>query len=257
MGTEAGSANRNLAAILTDWRRVKGLHSPEQAEREANWAHLFATYRDALAVAAREFLRRGLGRRPDDADVAGVVEDFLGECWSQRSLEKADPSKGRFRCYLWTLLHDFACAELTRRNAKRRNPPRGSKRVPVEEVVARGAEPARPAPEMDEDYKRSWFAGAIVEALRALRDRHPRYADEMERLVASSGVLDPSPAAHLRRPDARKARSDARKAFATELRASLRRTVRLPSQVRAEWTELLRWLPWLAKVPAQRPLRRA
>ena len=229
-------AGASLSAIPTDWARLKGLDDPTEAEREAKWAYVVATYQAAIDRYLHRVLRRGLGFDPEPGEVEDVRQGFLEACVEKRWLSRADPVVGRFRAFLQAVLKRYACNYLDHRNALKRRPAKGSHLVALDDLVAVGADPAA-EPEAHE-FDEGWVHATVRAAVERLRRKNARYAEVVERLLADRGdATEPRTTAD-RVLDHR-----ARKAFRKHFEETLRATVMWDAFLAEEWVAIERLLP--------------
>ena len=229
-------AGASLSAIPTDWARIKGLDDPTDAQREAKWAHVVATYQNAMDRYVRRILSRGLGFDPDVDEVQDVRQAFLEACVEKRWLSRADPRVGRFRAFLQAVLKRYVCKYLDHRNALKRRPPPGFRLVALDDLMVVGQEPAA---EPDEaEFDEGWVSATVRAALNALRAKNARYAEAIEREMAARGAgAEPVSTAE------RVPRHRARKAFRERFQEALRLTVMWDAFLAEEWVAIDRLLP--------------
>ena len=229
-------AGASLSAIPTDWARLKGLDDPTDAEREAKWAYVVTTYQDAMDRYVRRILARGLGFDPEPDEVHDVRQAFLEASVEKRWLSRADPLVGRFRAFLQAILKRYVCKYLDHRNALKRRPPKGSRLLALDDLLAVGDDPAV-EPEAAE-FDEGWVKATVHAAVESLRKKNARYADVIDRLLAErGGASEPAPTSE------RVLLHRAKKAFRMHFEETLRSTVMWDAFLAEEWVAIEKHLP--------------
>ena len=151
-----------------------------------------AASRDALETLCRLYRPpiyayiRGKGYPPADAD--DLVQGFFASLLRGRTVERADPGRGRFRSYMLGALKRFMAAQLQRAHALKRGG--GARPLSLEADAPGGAGPIDPpAGRSPEDvFDREWALRVLDLALAELR---AEYGDAKRDLFdALIGSLD-------------------------------------------------------------------
>jgi len=107
MGTDTEILGRSKHFVKTSWVLVRS------AGKGGDWDPLVRLYWKPLYFYLR---RRGL----DNEAAKDVVQDFLASLIERRSIEKADPARGRFRTFLLAALDHFLSDLKRRENRQKR-----------------------------------------------------------------------------------------------------------------------------------------
>jgi RNA polymerase sigma factor (sigma-70 family) len=107
MGTDTEILGRSKQFVKTSWLLVRS------AGKGGNWDPLVRLYWKPLYFYLR---RKGL----DNEAAKDVVQDFIASLIERRSIEKADPARGRFRTFLLTALDHFLADRKRRENRQKR-----------------------------------------------------------------------------------------------------------------------------------------
>src|SRR5947207_6030674 len=94
MGTDTDILGPSKDFVKTSWSLVRS------ASKGAGWDPLIRLYWKPLYFYVR---RRGI----DNETAKDLIQDFLTMLLERRSIEKADPSRGRFRTFLLAALDNF------------------------------------------------------------------------------------------------------------------------------------------------------
>ncbi len=156
----------------TRWSRVRRATDPGGAGREEAWRDLIARYREPV----RRSLRLRLSGLPD---IEARCDEFFQYVAIFGVLPKADPSIGKFRCYMQGVIRRYA-------SGVRRQLERGA---PLDSGIAeRLSAAAPPIAEIDDD--REWARGVLTQALARLAEEKPRDANA---LCAAYGIDGAAP----------------------------------------------------------------
>ncbi len=127
------------------------------------------------APVVRHFQRKGY-RAEDAEDLAQTV--FV-KVVSGRVLEKADPSRGRFRAFLLAVARNVAREFERGRHAEKR----GGGQAPLgEHDLDAPLDDLLPAP-ADEDFDREWLGHLVTSAIEDLRVTRPQHAGVLDLVV--------------------------------------------------------------------------
>ena len=113
-----------------------------------------------------------LGHTPADAE--DIVQSFFANLLEKRSLEHADPRRGRFRTFLLASLKHFMTNEWQRQRTAKRGggvPPFSLDQLGPEELYARETAHALTPEQL---YDRAWALGVLAHARDRLRDDYIR-----------------------------------------------------------------------------------
>jgi RNA polymerase sigma factor (sigma-70 family) len=189
----------------------------------------------------RAYLRTALARTSEDA--ADLAQDFFVWMIETRFLEKADPSRGRFRAFVKTALRNYVADGDRRARAAKRG---GSARiVPIDAGAA--PDPPSTALAPDEALDAAWRAECVERARAAVEEELRREGREVVYAVFRDYFLDASDEADYRALAERHGISTvdvsnhlarAKKLYRAKLRAVVLDTVRSPEDLEEE----LRWL---------------
>jgi RNA polymerase sigma factor (sigma-70 family) len=161
------ASSRPAAFFTTRWSVVLAVGASDEPARVAALEELCTTYWYPLYA----YLRR-TGRRSEDA--ADLVQQFFAQLLARRDLERADPTRGRFRSWLLTALRNFAANERERQRTLKRGGGRTPLSFDAERADTRYAsEPAdRRTPE--QHFERVWAQSVLATALERLADEQRR-----------------------------------------------------------------------------------
>lgn len=146
----------------------------------------------------------------DVEDAKDLTQEFFARLLEKRTLDVADPGRGKFRTFLLTCLENFLRDEHGRRNAKKRKP-----RFDFVEAETQ----FRP----DQSFERDWATAVLERAFERLKAENPAAA------AAARGKSADKVAAH-------RARKRLREILLDELRA----TVETPADAECELADLFK-----------------
>ena len=142
----------------TRWTVIRAATTEKDREVSGKaWEELIERYREPVHAA----VRRIVGQRPDADEIA---EDFFSYLYSQKVLEKAEPSMGRFRCFMQGVIRRYVLHRLR---------PRPDRSGPIDVGDADLPAPELP-PEVEEREEAEWALTVLKHATTALVQRHPR-----------------------------------------------------------------------------------
>lgn len=107
MGTDTEILGRSKHFVKTSWFLVRSASTGE------GWDPLIRLYWKPLYFYVR---RKGL----DNEAAKDVVQDFIASLIERRSIEKADPARGRFRTFLLAALDNFLLDRRRREGRRKR-----------------------------------------------------------------------------------------------------------------------------------------
>jgi hypothetical protein len=189
-----------------------------------------------MVAYVRSFLRRGLGRPPSVEVAEEVTQGFIAESVEKGWMERADPLKGLFRGYLQRLLHHYCCAWLDHRNARKRNPPKGSRLLDV--TLVGEAPAAAPRPDAPgREFTKAWVGVVLRRAVESLRAEDAAAGEALDRL------LEPGSASRALSSTERGRRRAAIAKLRPHFALALRETVRSDLFFEEEWSAVAAYLP--------------
>jgi RNA polymerase sigma-70 factor (ECF subfamily) len=116
MSTTAGNAaglRKQPVFVTTRWTVVLAAGSIDTTQSRQALEHLCRTYWYPLYAYVR---RRGYSAH----DAQDLTQAFFARLLAQQSLAKADPDRGRFRCFMLTAMNHFLASEWQRGMAQKR-----------------------------------------------------------------------------------------------------------------------------------------
>ena len=154
-----GDAKRQRSDIWgpgTRWSMVRGAGRDEdRARQEESWRFLIERYREAVAASVR--------RQVSDKRFADeMAEGFFAYAYEHKVLEKADASRGRFRCYLQGVIRRYVLHGLRTRG------------LPAPDIDAVDPGVAATASPAEIEEERNWATAVLGHSLRKLRRRNER-----------------------------------------------------------------------------------
>ena len=151
----------------TRWSLVVAAGKPESKDSHAALVSLCERYWYPLY----SYLRRR-GHPPDQAQ--DLTQEFFLRLLEGRYLDRAEPSKGRFRAFILTSLKYFIADEQDRQRAQKRG---GGLLVPLE--LSSGEERYQREPATDETperiFERRWVLSVLDRVIENLRDEFVRH----------------------------------------------------------------------------------
>ena len=159
---EQWETRRDAWGEPTDWSMVVDAGRTAQGtSAERSWQGLIQRYRRPVEKAVRRKLWDGT--RTEE-----LTDSFFSYLYSEGVLKKADPDRGRFRCYLQGVLRRFLARELSRRNQRT---------VPLDRDV-----PVTETPEIERQEEADWATAVLRSAIEALSQENRRGAELLLRL---------------------------------------------------------------------------
>ncbi|HRF01388.1 MAG TPA: sigma-70 family RNA polymerase sigma factor [Pirellulaceae bacterium] len=144
----------------TRWSRVLATGEADEGRRDVAFEELCARYWSPVYA----FIRR-LGHDPHDAQ--DLTQAFFAQVLQRQAFARADPTRGRFRTYLKTLVRHFLSDEHGRRNALRRGGGLTFVSLDVSSAETRLADPTTDD-SPDARFEREWALQVVESALTTL-----------------------------------------------------------------------------------------
>ncbi len=151
----------------TLWTVIEGARAGEETQRN----EFILRYR---APVVSFIVRRGLAGESED-----LAQEVFIRIFTQDVLEKADPSKGRFRSLLLAVTRHVIGTHLQKQGAQKRG---GGQVVALGEIDV--------AAEGEEDFDREWVAHLLEVALARLGREHPSYHETLGRFLFEKQSYD-------------------------------------------------------------------
>jgi DNA-directed RNA polymerase specialized sigma24 family protein len=192
----------------------------------------------------RRVLSRTTGRQASLEEAADIVQEFLGACVKGQWLSRADPTKGRFRAYLQTLLRRYTYRVLKRGAAQKRSPGPGRQVYELLEEEDRRALTPEEQAELD-DFARGWVKIAVDQALARLAEENERYKVVILDLIQTDGEGSDDLALRVdvRHGQLPVLKHRARKRFCAIFEEELAQTVGDQEAFEEEWKAVTAFLP--------------
>ncbi len=172
---------------LTQWSILSKLDRREEPHWQASWTYLMETYRAPMERYVRRVLSRTRGRPASHEEAAEIVQDFLATCVEKEWLSRADPTRGRFRAYIQTLLKRYVYRVIKHANAQRRSPGPDRQVYSLLEDRDESGEAAVEDPSDLDAFNEGWVQVAVDRALKTLATEHERYQAVVADLIATDG----------------------------------------------------------------------
>jgi DNA-directed RNA polymerase specialized sigma24 family protein len=167
----------------THWTAIQALRSSNATQRQTLMDELFRTYGKPVYCYLR---RKGYGNE----EAQDLVQGFFQEVVLGRELiDRADPTKGRFRTLLLTALDRYAASEHRKQTAQKRLPPRGLVALEWTEM----AELPEPVATMacEDSYHYTWVSELLDRVLAEVKDSCMRHGMEIHWKLFNDRVLQP------------------------------------------------------------------
>jgi len=162
---------------------IRAAQGTDEVSRRAALEELCRIYRRVVIAAL-------IGKHGfDHHDAEDVAQSFLAYVLLQRTFDRADAEKGRFRNFLFTFLDQFVAHHRRRMGAQKRGG--GKQPIPMEELQSpSGSFPVSDSqPSPSDELDRAWARATLKEALRMLEDEY-RAAGKHEEFVTLVKLLD-------------------------------------------------------------------
>lgn len=243
MGILEPKPSRSDSWITTHWSVISRLNEPEDPEWQTSWTYLVETYRGLMERYAYRLLSRIRGEKASREEAEDVVESFLGTCFEKDWLTRADPTQGRFRAYVQTLLRRYVYGHVRRETAQKRQPKGGKPVLSIHDDEAVDEQEPEVQAE-NADFDRSWTQVALDRAIQRLGAENERYQVVILDLVSThgEGSKDLGDRLGLRRAQVPVLRHRARKRFQSLFEEELALTVGDEEAFREEWRFLLPYI---------------
>ncbi|UCG58250.1 MAG: hypothetical protein JSU70_01840 [Phycisphaerales bacterium] len=168
--------------LTTHWSQIGDIQAGADEDRALISLLLERYWRPVYS-----YLRR---RGFDNERAKDLTQGFFHEVvLNRRLVERAEPSKGRFRTLLLHALNQYVIDEQRKETAQKRIPPDKLVRLDLADLPAW----AEPAPDLDADqsFNYSWKADLLDRVLAELKDRYVKRGMELHWYIFRDRIANP------------------------------------------------------------------